>query len=205
MIFSSLLYIINLLEKGNTTTYEWIYGEPPLSISEPPLSTTFDSSNLEEKKAEDIENVVCKCLSDVRNPIFGESVWKLPKFQGIDFGDIDLSGEIDFGGDIGLADGGEIDWGDGNIEEVAPADIDYNVSLEESGIVVEAAGHEGGHATGTEAYTILDNPTTRSEFINDLFEVYTSHSCTPNNILFYPHRLLAAGSIPQITFVRIQR
>ena len=136
-----------VIEKGNTTTYEWIYGEPPLSISEPPLNTTFDSSNLEEKKVEDIENA------------------------GIDFGEIDLSRDIDLGDDVSLGDGGEIDWGDGNIEEIAPADIDYNVSLEESGIVVEAAGHEGGNATGTEAYTILDNPTTRSDFINDLFEL----------------------------------
>lgn len=75
-----------------------------------------------------------------------------------------------------MEDSGEIDWGDGNVEEVAPGDIDYNVSLEESGIVVEAAGHEGGVATGTEAYTVLDNPSTRNDFMDQLFEVYTIFS-----------------------------
>lgn len=36
---------------------------------------------------------------------------------------------------------------------------------------MEATGHEGGNATGTEAYTILDNPSTRDDFINQLFEL----------------------------------
>lgn len=68
--------------------------------------------------------------------------------------------------------GGEIDWGDENIDEaIEDENIDYNISLEESGIVVEAAGHEGGIATGSKAYTILDNPSTRNDFINQLFEV----------------------------------
>lgn len=91
--------------------------------------------------------------------------------QAIDFGDLNLDEEIDFDEDVDLNAGGDIDWGDGNAEQPVTEEIDYNISLEESGIVVEAAGHEGGMATGSEAYTILDNPTTRSEFINQLFEV----------------------------------
>lgn len=68
--------------------------------------------------------------------------------------------------------GGEIDWGDENVDEaIEDENIDYNISLEESGIVVEAAGHEGGIATASKAYTILDNPSTRNDFINQLFEV----------------------------------
>lgn len=91
--------------------------------------------------------------------------------QAIDFDNLDLDGEIDFGEEISLDAGGDIDWGDENVEQSTVREIDYNISLEESGIVVEAAGHEGGVATGYEAYTILDNPITRSEFINQLFEV----------------------------------
>jgi len=84
---------------------------------------------------------------------------------------LDLDGEIDFGEEVDLDKGGDINWEDQDIEQPITGEIDYNISLEESGIVVEAAGHEGGTAMGSEAYTILDNPTTRSEFINQLFEV----------------------------------
>ncbi|XP_078036546.1 CDK5 regulatory subunit-associated protein 3 [Augochlora pura] len=137
-----------VIDKGNTTTYEWIYGEPPLSINEPPLDINTDNDDLESKKAEDTENIE------------------------IDFGDFNLNADIDWGGDINLENGAEIDWGEENVEEVAPADgIDFNVSLEESGIVVEAAGIEGGVANGTEAYKILDNPSTRNDFINQLYEL----------------------------------
>ena len=141
-----------IIDKGNTTTYEWMYGEPPLSINEPPLNISFDDNDSEKKKVENTENV------------------------GIDFGEIDINsgvenGGIDFGDDVNLDAEGDIDWGDENVEEVPPGDIDYNISLEESGIVVEAAGHEGGTATGTEAYRVLDNPATRDDFINQLFEL----------------------------------
>lgn len=70
--------------------------------------------------------------------------------------------------------GGEIDWG-GIVEESGLPNedtIDFDISLEESGIVVEAAGNDGGNATGSHALTILDNPDTRNDFINQLFEVY---------------------------------
>lgn len=92
--------------------------------------------------------------------------------QAIDFGNLDLNGEIDFGEEIDLEmEEGNIDWGDESTEQPAAVEINYDISLEESGIVVETVGHEGGVATGCEAYTILDNPTTRAEFINQLFEV----------------------------------
>lgn len=84
---------------------------------------------------------------------------------------MDLDEDIDFGEEVDLNVEGDIDWGDESAEQPIAEEIDYTISLEESGIVVEAAGHEGGVATGSQAYTILDNPTTRSEFINQLFEV----------------------------------
>ncbi|KAK1130712.1 hypothetical protein K0M31_018825 [Melipona bicolor] len=135
-----------VIDNGNTTTYEWVYGEAPLLISEPPLNINLDNEDLEKTKVVDVDNAE------------------------IDFGEIDINGGINFG-DVNLEIGGEIDWGDGNVEEAIAGNIDYDISLEESGIVVEAAGHEGGNATGTEAYTILDNPSTRNDFINQLFEL----------------------------------
>ena len=83
-----------------------------------------------------------------------------------------MDGEIDFG-DVQLEEtGAEIDWG-GIVEEsiTSTEAIDFNISMEESGIIVEAAGNDGGHATGMQALKILDNPETRNNFINELFEV----------------------------------
>lgn len=92
--------------------------------------------------------------------------------QAIDFGNLDLNREIDFGEEVDLETAeGDIDWGDESTEQPIAEEIDYDISLEESGIVVETVGHEGGVAAGCEAYTILDNPATRVEFINQLFEV----------------------------------
>ena len=33
------------IEHGNTTTYEWKYGEPPLKIEETPLNVVFEDEN----------------------------------------------------------------------------------------------------------------------------------------------------------------
>ena len=81
---------------------------------------------------------------------------------------MELNDTIDFG-DVNL-EVGEIDWGHVNEEQIEEGDIEYNISLE-SGIVVEADGNDGGVATGKEALTILDNPSTRNDFIDQLFEL----------------------------------
>ena len=52
-------------------------------------------------------------------------------------------------------------------------EIDFSISLEESGIVVESSGTEGGVAKGKEALTLLDNPVSRNKFIDELMEVST--------------------------------
>lgn len=86
----------------------------------------------------------------------------------------DIENKIDFGENIEMGDGNDINWGDVDAIEANMYDnndIDYNLSLEESGIVVEAAGHEGGNATGNDALTIIDNPSTRNDFIDQLLEV----------------------------------
>lgn len=49
--------------------------------------------------------------------------------------------------------------------------IDEEISLDESGIVVESISLKNGIATGNEALRILDNSKTRDEFIDQLLEV----------------------------------
>ncbi|CAH2085801.1 unnamed protein product [Euphydryas editha] len=135
-----------VVEHGNTTVYEWSYGEPPLSIEPDPVHI-----ELEEKD---------QAAGDQID--FGDNA--------IDFGSENTSGEIDFGdGDTG----GEIDWG--NID-VAPADVDVSaevaaISLDESGIVIEEQGVGGGVARGRDALSLLDNTTTRNQFIDQLVEL----------------------------------
>ncbi|KAL6265628.1 hypothetical protein P5V15_002422 [Pogonomyrmex californicus] len=174
---SMIKYVI---EKGNKTTFEYIYGEAPISIIDPSLNIKADEDESNGRPNVDANT--------------------------IDFGNLDLEdGEIDFGEEVDLNAGGGIDWGDEST--VQPAEeIDYNISLEESGIVVEAAGHEGGVAMGSEAYTILDNPTTRSEFINQLFELeafmklrlYEFKGDDRNNLLSFS-QMQDASSILQLS------
>ncbi|KAK7603870.1 hypothetical protein V9T40_003869 [Parthenolecanium corni] len=100
------------IDKGNTTTYEWLYGEAPQNV-------------------------------EVTNDQFA-----------------------DVGGSGDAAD--EIDW------DITVADENsgsYDISMDESGIVVESSGQPTNVATGNESYTILDNPKTRDEFINQLLEL----------------------------------
>ncbi|XP_015606068.1 CDK5RAP3-like protein isoform X2 [Cephus cinctus] len=144
-----------ICENGNVTTYEWTYGEPPLSIMEPPLNINFDDED-DNTNSQDTINEID----------FGESA-----AGGINLGAIDADGAINFGDDVNLENAGDIDWGNIGVDEVVEGEIDFNVSLEESGIVVEDAGNDGGTATGNDALTILDNPATRNDFIDQLFEL----------------------------------
>lgn len=83
----------------------------------------------------------------------------------IDFGDI--GADIDFGDENVVAqDDGAIDWGD-----VGEPEIVADISLEESGIVVADSGLDGGVAHGEEAFTVLDSPLHRDQFIDEVFEV----------------------------------
>ncbi|KAJ8922458.1 hypothetical protein NQ315_004405 [Exocentrus adspersus] len=142
-VLSILKYLI---ENGNTTTYEYMYGEKPVRVEEQSLA------NVEEGSENDSDK--------------------------IDFGDIvdfqinTENNAIDFG-DVNTGDAQDIDWGSSNPEEdfeiVTHEDLEIN--LEESGIVVEKSGMDGGVAKGEEALTILDNPKTREQIINNLVEL----------------------------------
>ena len=89
----------------------------------------------------------------------------------IDFGgDIDYGNAIDFG-ELGADDitleSGDIDWGDGG----GVAEIDFSISLEDSGIKVEESGLAGGVAKCDQALSVLDSPTYRDQFLDELFEL----------------------------------
>uniref|UniRef100_A0A182QMX8 Uncharacterized protein n=1 Tax=Anopheles farauti TaxID=69004 RepID=A0A182QMX8_9DIPT len=137
----------HVLGKGNTTVYEFVYGEAPLAIEEPPVKFVTQQ---DQEHADD---------------------------GAIDFGDD--GGAIDFGDELNVAaDGavelevGDIDWGVAAEAPVADDNvIDFNISLEESGIVVEKDGNMGGVAKGDEAYTVLDAQQYRDRFVNDLLEL----------------------------------
>lgn len=130
----------HVIKSGNTTVYEFLYSEAPLSIEEPALQIQVEDPN---------EN------NDNNNEI--------------DFGD---EGGIDFGDDMGdvVVVEGDIDWGDMPAEE-GEGQIDFDISLEESGIVVEGGGMSGGVARDEEAYTVLDAIKYRDQFIDELYEL----------------------------------
>ena len=148
---SNILPVIrHILKSGNTTVYEFLYSEPPLSVEEPEIKI----------KIEEAEN------SKNDNEIdFGDG-------NAIDFGDgNEINFDVGEDGEVNL-EVGDIDWG--GIEGDGQAlgeDIDFSISLEESGIVVEEAGTSGGVAKGDEAYTLLDSPAYRESFINELLEL----------------------------------
>ncbi|PNF20855.1 CDK5 regulatory subunit-associated protein 3 [Cryptotermes secundus] len=138
-----------MIEHGNVTTYEWKYGEPPLKIEEPPLNIRFE---YETDNAHADDNAID----------FGDGSESV-----IDFGSLDSDNTAGFQSSGVTIEEGEIDWGISTVGN----EIDFNISLEESGIVVECSGTEGGIARDVEALTLLDNQTTRNLFIDDLSEL----------------------------------
>lgn len=150
--------IRHLLEYGNTTVYQFIYNEPPLSIEEPPITVSLTET--------------VEVSGDV-----GEGE--------IDFGAGDEA-LIDFGDDnIVLEDDGAIDWGDVGVPEAVA-----EISLEESGIVVADSGLDGGIARGEEAFTVLDNPLHRDQFIDEVSEVMTQTHSTQFRFFLKPKHFL---------------
>lgn len=134
-------------EHGNTTTYEYLYGEAPCSVEEPPLVM----EELEDGKEKD---------GDDGGIDFGDGG------DGIDFGDaaatgveVDTSGGIDWGA-LGEGNAQEIDWGVGEVDDSAVLEIE-----------VEDSGVSGGVARGEDARTLLLNPKTRAQFIDELHEL----------------------------------
>lgn len=140
----------HIIEKGNTTVYEYIHHEAPLSIEEPPIEIKLTIN-----------------VNDTGNTV-----------NEIDFGEVEGDGEIDFGNDIDFGaiesenevtlETGDIDWG---LDEPNTDEINFDISLKDNGITIESSGMEGGVARNNEALTVLDSPTYREQFLDELFEV----------------------------------
>ncbi|XP_071443641.1 CDK5 regulatory subunit-associated protein 3 isoform X2 [Hetaerina americana] len=143
-----------IIDHGNVTTYEWMYGEPPLQIEEPQLDVQFDDEEQVDQNDEKIDfggeaidfSTVNECTSktDDDQIDFGEG--------GIDWGTVDEA----------------IDWN--TVDGISKIDL-ADVTLNESGIVVEETGMSGGVARLKEAYTLLDNPETRYKLMDELLEL----------------------------------
>ncbi|XP_065367417.1 CDK5RAP3-like protein [Calliphora vicina] len=150
----------HLIEFGNTTVYQYIHKEAPLSVEEPEIKLNLSEEH-STKAAEDNEIDFGDDNGGASSTISGEM---------IDFSDLNLdsgAGGIDFG-DGG--EGGDIDWG----IESTPAEaveVNFGIPIEEYGIVVEDAGMDGGIATGDQAYTLLDSPYYRERFTDELYEL----------------------------------
>ncbi|KAH8331478.1 hypothetical protein KR074_004093, partial [Drosophila pseudoananassae] len=151
----------HLVEFGNTTVYQYIHKEAPLVVEEPPIRLNLS------------EGAAPKDSDNAANEI---------DFGAIDFGTDDNGGTsstvsaeiIDYGdfGNVDLQenDGGGIDWG----IESAPTDaveINFDIPVEEYGIVVEGTGMDGGTAKGDQAYTLLDSPNYRDRFLDEIYEL----------------------------------
>ena len=52
-----------ITENGNTTVYEWRYGEPPLRIEEPPLLIDTDEAQATESDDAVIKNIFLRLAS----------------------------------------------------------------------------------------------------------------------------------------------
>uniref|UniRef100_A0A336LTA9 CSON004019 protein n=1 Tax=Culicoides sonorensis TaxID=179676 RepID=A0A336LTA9_CULSO len=159
--------IRHIASAGNTTVYQYVYGEAPLSIEEPPLN--IDTNNDEE---------VLQVSGDI-------------DFGAVDFGDVNL-------------ETGDIDWGnfeEPNIEEVqvVAGGIDFGDSLEESGIVVESTGCSGGVAKGNEAYTLLDSPKYREQFIDEVYELEAFLKLRLYELSADKHQFCSIGSVENFT------
>lgn len=154
-----MLYV----EHGNTTVYEWRYGEPPLRIEEPPLLLATET---EAPSSEDA----------VKGFPFNSHPNGYPNFEytslQIDFGD----GAIDFGTEDVELETGDIDWGQIDmLNDAHEAAIDFSTTDDATlDIVVQEAGVEGGVAKDNEALTMLDYHKTRNMFIDDIMEVRSS-------------------------------
>lgn len=142
----------HVINKGNTTVYEFLNKEAPLKIEE-----NIIKLNIESEPEPEANNEID----------FGTSSDSTTSAEMIDFGECDLNSTI-------TLETGDIDWG---LEEnsAAPAvssgEIDFNIPLEEYGIVVEGMGMDGGIAKGDQAYTILDSPSYRAKFLDEIYEL----------------------------------
>ncbi|XP_041371768.1 CDK5 regulatory subunit-associated protein 3-like [Gigantopelta aegis] len=132
----------HVMAHGNTTTYQWKYGKKPEHIEE---SAIFIDTADEQ---------------DVENP--GTIDW-------VDDGAEGGSEAVDFGDNIDF-DISEITIEDAGIELERQAAVADKTGAGDAGSDADSLVAKG-IAKGDNALTILDNPETRNEFVNDLYEL----------------------------------
>lgn len=135
----------HVVEFGNTTVYQYIHKEAPLAIEENPIKL-----NLSEENAP-TTNDVATGLGENEIDFGGDDnggTSSTISAEIIDFGDFNL--EVAGNEDV-TAGGGDIDWG----IESTPTDaveINFDIPIEEYGIVVESVGMDGGTAKGKKGF-----------------------------------------------------
>lgn len=136
-----LTVLHHIIEKGNTTTYEWRTGDIPEIVEEPKIDIALPG---------DIH-------SDTDDQI--------------DFGD--TGSAIDFGDDSSSSPNGDyvhiekIDFGE--FEE--NSEIKWEMSDTSKSNIEIIQGECGKVARGDDALSLLDNPVTRNNFMNELMEL----------------------------------
>uniref|UniRef100_A0A1A9X2Z2 CDK5RAP3-like protein n=1 Tax=Glossina brevipalpis TaxID=37001 RepID=A0A1A9X2Z2_9MUSC len=147
----------HLMEFGNTTVYQYVHKETPLSVEEPPLKLNL-SETQSSKSTGDNEIDYGDDNGGTSSTISAEI---------IDFGELNLETEADFT----ISEAADVDWGGSESIAANAVEINFDIPIEEYGIVVEGAGMDGGTAKGDQAYTLLDSPIYRERFVDELYEL----------------------------------
>lgn len=148
----------HLIEFGNTTVYQYVHKEEPLTVEEPPIKLNLNDAFSSSADDNEID------FGGDDNGATSSTI----SAEIIDFGELNLDGKnsvVDSDGNDG-----DIDWGieSGPSEAV---EINFDIPIEEYGIVIEGTGMDGGIAKGEKAYTILDSPPYRDRFLDEIYEL----------------------------------
>lgn len=143
----------HLLESGNTTVYEYIHKESPKFVVAPTIPLAV-AKNQEEQDNNDELSIDFGEEADVPNKVDELNI------DVIDY-DIDdiASLNVDTSGITSTA---------GAEDKV---EINFDIPLDEYGIVVESVNTNGSIAKGDQAFTLLDSPVYRERFLDELYEL----------------------------------
>lgn len=143
----------HIIEKGNTTTFEWRTGEPPevVEVTTPVVPLDVDCVSTEAADDQiDFGDLVANSES-------GDD--RSSSSPNGDFVHVDRE-------ECKPENGDQIDFGD--------SDINWDISVETSGtndVPVFEEGEGGKVARGADALSVLENEITRNSFYNDLLEL----------------------------------
>ncbi|KAH9523867.1 CDK5 regulatory subunit-associated protein 3 [Bulinus truncatus] len=159
----------HILSKGNTTTYEWKTGKKPNKIDNQDISIDFSDELDTAKDASD--GIIDWGASEQTDAInFDEGT------INFDIGDITVEsgGVLAVDGDIVLEnpDIDAIDWG--AVGDVATTDA-----------IPVSSSIESDVAAGKDALSLIDNPETRNNFIDDLLELKAFLTQRVNELTHY--------------------